>query len=85
MYLLSHPATYTKMMAEIDTATRQGKLSAETPPLYEEVMEHCPFYVACVKETMRLTPSAPNIFPRLAPKGGLKLNGRFVPEGTEVT
>lgn len=48
-------------------------------------MEHCPYYVACVKETMRLNPSAPNIFPRLAPKGGLELFGQYVPEGMEVT
>lgn len=83
VYLMSHPEAYERLMKEIDTATKEGKLSEV--PRYEEVMEHCPYYVACVKETMRLTPSAPNIFPRLAPKGGLELGGRYVPEGTEVT
>ncbi|KAI1846099.1 hypothetical protein JX266_007908 [Neoarthrinium moseri] len=82
-YIMSHPDVYDKMMAEIDMATRAGKLSAM--PQYEEVLAHCPYYVACVREAMRLNPSAPNIFPRLAPKGGLELYGQFVPEGMEVT
>lgn len=72
-------------MAEVDDATRRGRLS-DPVPQYDEVVAHCPYYVACVRETMRLTPSAPNIFPRLAPAEGLDLGvGRFAPGGTEVT
>lgn len=83
-YIMSHPDKFDKMMAEIDAATRDGRLSAGIPQ-YEEVLEHCPYYLACVREAMRLNPSAPNIFPRIAPKGGLDLFGKFVPEGAEVT
>jgi len=86
--ILSRRDVYDKMMAEIAAAEKAGKIpsvkSGELPP-YEDVMESCPYYVACVRETMRLSPSAPNIFPRLAPKGGLELFGKFVPEGCEVT
>ncbi|KAG7122389.1 Cytochrome monooxygenase gsfF like protein [Verticillium longisporum] len=83
LHIMSNNAVYDKLMAEIDAATRDGNLSAM--PQYEEVTTHCPYYIACVKESMRLNPSAPNIFPRLAPKGGMELAGQFVPEGTEVT
>ncbi|RYP80341.1 hypothetical protein DL769_002521 [Monosporascus sp. CRB-8-3] len=83
LHLYSNPDVYEKLMAEIDQATRSNKLSAI--PQYDEVSANCPYYIACVKESMRLNPSAPNIFPRLAPKGGLELSGKFVPEGTEVT
>ncbi|KAF2458809.1 flavonoid 3',5'-hydroxylase [Lineolata rhizophorae] len=82
-YIMSNETVYEKLMAEIDGATRLGHLSAI--PQYTEVTEHCPYYIACVKESMRLCPSAPNIFPRLVGKGGMELNGKWVPEGAEVT
>ncbi|KAF9638734.1 putative cytochrome p450 protein [Lasiodiplodia theobromae] len=83
VHIMSNPEVYDKLMTELDSVTRAGKLSEM--PQYMEVLEHCPYYVACVKESMRLNPSAPNIFPRLAPKGGMELYGKYVPEGTEVT
>ena len=54
-------------------------------PQYDEVIQHCPYYVVCVKETLRLWPSAPNIFPGLVGKDGMGLFGNFVPEGTEIS
>ncbi|MCJ1390387.1 hypothetical protein MMC18_003246 [Xylographa bjoerkii] len=82
-YLIAHPPVYTKLMAEIDAATRAGYLSPM--PQYHEVQQHCPYYIACVKESMRLHPSAPTILPRIVSKGGMTIDGKFVPEGMEVT
>jgi cytochrome P450 len=83
-YVMADAAVYARLMSELDAATRAGHLSPDMPQ-YEEVLAHCPYYVSCVREAMRLSPSAPNIFPRIAPRGGLDLYGKFVPEGAEVT
>lgn len=82
-YLLANPESYRRMMREIEDADAQKKLSAI--PQYNEVIEHMPYYVACVKESMRLCPSAPNIFPRYVAEPGLELYGKYIPPGCEVS
>lgn len=82
-FLLTHPEAYRRMMREIDQADEEKLLSPV--PQYNEVLTHLPYYVACVKEAMRLCPSAPNIFPRYVSDPGLDLYGTFVPPGNEVT
>ena len=47
---------YDKIMAEIDAATRAGKIPRKATPVYEDVLEHCPYYLACLWETLRLYP-----------------------------
>ncbi|KAF3398584.1 Cytochrome P450 momooxygenase gsfF [Penicillium rolfsii] len=83
MFLLSHPGSYERMMEEIDNATQKGLLS--DVPQHDEVLEHLPYFVGCVKETMRLCPSAPSIFPRYVSEPGLELYGKFAPAGTEIS
>jgi cytochrome P450 len=83
MHLLTEPAVYEKVMAEIDEATIAGHLSRDMPQL-DEVVAHCPYYIACVKESLRLNPPVPAQFPRLVPEGGLDIDGRFIPAGTEI-
>ncbi|TGO77398.1 hypothetical protein BELL_0110g00210 [Botrytis elliptica] len=85
-YLLSNPTVYAKMVAEIDAAFDSGVLSTPVPAA-AEVSKNCPYYVACVKESLRLCPSAPNIFPRLvqADHAPLVIDGKTIPVGTEVT
>jgi cytochrome P450 len=81
--ILTHPTVHAKLLSEIDTATSLGLLSPI--PQYNEVLTHCPYYIACIKESMRLTPSAPNLFPRIVSTPGLSLFGSHIPPGTEIS
>lgn len=84
VYILNKLSTYGKLIADIDSGTRAGHLSPPVPS-YNEVTHHLPQYNACIHETMRLCPSAPNIFSCLVSSLGMKLASKFVPEGIEIT
>ncbi|KAL4764555.1 cytochrome P450 [Aspergillus foveolatus] len=83
-YLLTHQSVYERMMDEVDTAVRKGLISDDVPQ-YTEIQEHLPFFVAIVRETLRMCPPAPNIFPRYVSEPGLDLYGKMAPAGTEIT
>lgn len=83
-YLLTHQGVYERMMEEVDAAFRKGVVSEENPQ-YQEILEHLPYFVACVRETLRMCPPAPNIFPRYVSEPGLNLYGKMAPAGTEIS
>jgi cytochrome P450 len=83
IHALRSPATLAKILAEFRNAREHGLLSPI--PQQAEVLEHLPYYVACVRESMRLEPSVQSIFPRqVMPEQTLVLEGKVVPIGTEV-
>lgn len=69
--------------AEIEAAEKAGKLS--TPAKYEEVRQHLPYIVACIKEGLRLNPPATNLFGRVTPNEGTVIDGYYIPAGLDVT
>lgn len=82
-FVATTPAAFARARLEIDMADQAGLLS--TPIKYEETRRHLPFFVACIKEGVRLNPPATNLFARITPKGGKTIDGHFIPEGTEIT
>jgi cytochrome P450 len=82
-FLTTNPKTMEQANKEISAADAAGKLS--TPVKFEEVRTQLPYFVACIKESLRLNPPATNLFARVAGKAGKKINNVFVPPGTEIT
>ena len=80
--VLQTPGVYDKMMKELDEAYSAGRISKPVVT-YDECVA-LPYFNAVIKEILRLDPSVPANFPRVAPKGGYHLNGLYVPEGTVV-
>jgi cytochrome P450 len=81
--LYTHPKAYAHVKSEIEAAEKAGHLSS--PIQYEETRQHLPFLVACIKESLRLFPPAPQFLTRVTPPEGRTIDGYFVPGGMEVT
>jgi cytochrome P450 len=79
---MKNPDAYEKLVAEIDEATRDGRLS--TPHIKYTEATSLPYLVASCKEGMRLHPSVGLSLPRYVPEGGKIIAGRFFPAGTKV-
>lgn len=82
-FLLSHPRVLKKVRDEVEAVDSAGKLS--NPVAYEESRQLLTYLGACIKESLRLNPPAPNLFARVVPPGGKTIDGVFVPGETEVT
>lgn len=72
---------YKRLQSELDEYYAANDLT--TAITYNET-QTLPYLVAVCKEAMRRSPSIPFQLPRLAPAGGLHVDGKFLPEGTEV-
>jgi cytochrome P450 len=81
--MLHHPQHYARVVAEIQAADLAGHLS--TPCVtYEETLR-LPFFIACIKESLRQDSPAQTILPRMvSPPGYTSPNGLFIPPGTQI-
>jgi cytochrome P450 len=82
-FLTTHPDSKLTASQEIQHADSKGLLS--TPVKYEEVRQNLPYFIACIKESMRLQPPATNLFGRVVGEGGKTILGHYIPPGTEIT
>ena len=64
-------------MAELSAVEGPSNLS------YKDIAK-MPYLDACVKEGMRLTSPFSGPLPRLSPRGGISIDGTYIPEGTVI-
>lgn len=73
---------YANLAREIHSFELAGKLSMPVATFDET--NDMSYFMACIKETLRFSPSTPFILPRYVSKNGMNINGIWVPEGTEI-
>jgi cytochrome P450 len=66
-YLLHNPSAYAKVTSEI-----RGAFSSPNEIRAPKV-NNLPYLIACIQETLRMSPAAPSGFPRLVLPGGLSI------------
>src|ERR1700712_4340265 len=69
--LMSAPLIYSRLQAEIDTATSLGKISL---PITDSEARKLPYLQAVIKEGLRIMPPATGLSPKTVPKGGEMIN-----------
>lgn len=83
-YMTRSPRSWERVQAEIREARAKDGRCRSRVISYKDAVA-LPFFQACIKEALRIHPSVPMGLPRIAPKGGLKIGDRTLPEGTTVS
>jgi cytochrome P450 len=77
-YLLKNPETLKKLRQEIITSF------SSVEEIKAPKINQMPYLHAVFEETMRMTPPIPSPLPRLVDKGGIEIDGLYIPEGIDV-
>jgi len=75
-YIITNPGVYSKLMDEINTFVKDGKVS--DPITFAESLK-MRYFCACVKEALRMHSAVGYILPRYVPEGGRLISGRYFP------
>ncbi|KAJ1886807.1 hypothetical protein LPJ66_009443 [Kickxella alabastrina] len=77
--LLHNPVVMEKLVTDI-----RRNFALDSVVSYEECRLKVPYLSAVISESLRVMSPAPGILPRLAPPGGVRLDGYVVPKGTWI-
>ena len=82
-YLIKNPRVLGKLRGVLEETLgkRGGKALSKRVSMKEA--QNIPYLQAVIKESLRILPNGLH-FPRIVPKGGLTLAGRFFPEGVSL-
>ncbi|KAL1954751.1 hypothetical protein VTO42DRAFT_751 [Malbranchea cinnamomea] len=81
-YLIRHPTHLHRLREEIDGAQARGELS---PVVQYAEAQKLPFLQACIKESYRYHSAVGGPLPRVVPKGGMTVAGRYFKQGTVLS
>ncbi|KAJ2503057.1 hypothetical protein IWW47_002927, partial [Coemansia sp. RSA 2052] len=88
--LLHNPQVMQQLVSEIrkefppPTSSSSSSSSSSAHISFEDCRQRLPYLSAVIHESLRVLSPAPGMLPRLAPAGGLRLGGVFLPPGTWI-
>lgn len=80
-HFLQNPKTMVRAREEVDQSASRNK---DRVIAFSAVRE-LPYLQACIKEALRIHTPIPMTLPRLTPKGGIEIGGRWFPEGLTLS
>ncbi|KAL3456113.1 cytochrome P450 [Aspergillus heterothallicus] len=81
-HIYKYPRVLARLREELYNAV--PLIPGEDIPSYHQIAT-LPYLRACIDEAMRIRPASTQGFPRVVPKGGRMIAGRFVDEGVTVS
>jgi cytochrome P450 len=78
-YLVRNERALAKVTEEV-----RGKFGDVEEIVAGQELNSCGYLRACIDEAMRMSPSVGGLLPREVLKGGITVDGHFIPEGTVV-
>lgn len=84
-HLMGNPEAYTKLMAELDLAARDGAIAErENNRVSWTESLKLPYLDAVIQESFRMHPAPGLLLERVVPSQGMDILGEFIPGGTIV-
>ena len=80
-YLCKNPVAMGTLREELDGASKERRIS--DPITFKEAQE-LPYLQAVIKEGLRIHPATGFTMPRIVPKGGREVMGRYFPGGVSL-
>jgi cytochrome P450 len=81
LHVVTNPGIYMQLQAEIDHGITSGKISS---PITDTEARNLPYLQALIKEGLRYYPPAPSTMFKQVPVGGDTIDGKYLPEGTQI-
>ena len=82
LYILTNPPVYAQLHQEIDN--QKSSVHDTNAIISCASARNMPFLQACIREGLRLFPPMQGLQNKVAPPGGITVNGLFVPGNVEV-
>lgn len=82
LHILTNPRIYSRLLSEILTAERSGRISS---PIRDAESRQLPYLQVCIKEGLRIWPPLTGLMTKRTPPAGDTFKNVFIPGNTDIS